>query len=214
MDQDSLRIVAEDLQFLAGWNSGISAPEIRRGSATLRRLLIEGAYSSAWRAAGFEREPSLIAVDLSNVVAPSDLGQVVFVLAAGAEFRGRCIASAMLNTGPSPPPPINDAVLRPDGFPGERVFRLSEYLRSASAYAFGEWITRGEVVKYIANVRGGVHLSQSQKKSEAVLVERVSPIERRIIVFETEGLLVELVAIAQAIGRSEDARRLIHEVGG
>src|SRR4051794_24490621 len=26
-------------------------------------------------------------------------------------------------------------------------FRLSEYLRSASAYAFGEWITRGEVVK-------------------------------------------------------------------
>lgn len=213
MDQDSLRIVAEDLKFLADWNSDISAPEIRRGSATLRRLLVEGAYSSAWRAAGFEREPSLIAVDLSNLINLSDLGQVVFALAAGVEFRGIHITNAMLNAGHSPPSPVKDAVLRPNGFPGERVFRLSEYLHSASAYAFGEWLTRADVVKYIANVRGGVHLSQSQRKSEAHLVARVSPIEKRIIVYETEGLLVELVAIAQAVGRSENARSLIEAVG-
>ena len=64
MDNPSLRLVAEDLTFLLTWGGRISTPDIRRGSATLRRLLIEGTYGNAWRAAGFLKEPTVLAPDL------------------------------------------------------------------------------------------------------------------------------------------------------
>jgi hypothetical protein len=214
MDHEALRCIAEDLAFLRAWSADISNPEIRRGSATLRRLLIENAYGNAWRAAGLQKEPRLIAVDLKNIVAATDIPKVVFVLAAGAEFRGMYIASPMISQGNKPLPPVNSAVLRENGYPGEREFGLTEYLRSHSAFAFGEWISRADVIKYIANVKGGVHLSASQRRREAELVNRVSKIEKRVNVHGTEGLLLELVAIAQAIGRSDDASRLISALNG
>lgn len=214
MDQEALRYVAEDLAFLRDWSADISEPEIRRGSATLRRVLVENAYGNAWRAASFKREPRLIAVDLNNIVAPADIGKVAFVLAAGADFRGLYIGSAMVNEGSEVLPPVRDAVMRENGFPGEREFGLNEYMRSHSAFAFGEWITRADVVKYIANVKGGVHLSASQRRREAELVARIAKIEKRIVVQGIDGLLLELVAIAQAVGRSHDASRLIAAAGG
>ena len=61
-------------------------------------------------------------------------------------------------------------------------------------------------------MKGGVHLSEAERKAEAKLVERLGKIERRIHAFSTEGLFVELLAIAQAIGKSNDARKLVAKV--
>jgi len=62
MTPDDLRIVADDLQYLAEWGPEISDGKIRRGSAVLRRLLVEDVYGHAWREIGKDKQPSLIAV--------------------------------------------------------------------------------------------------------------------------------------------------------
>lgn len=211
MDHDSLVAVAEDLEFLSQWGSEITNGEIRRGTAVLRRLLVEDAYGTAWRAIGKAKQPSLIAVSLELLLG-NDSNRVVYALAGGAHFRGMRMACMLMNKGTmaiggSPPPPI-----REDGYPFDRVFTLSEYLSSHSGVAEGHAFTRREVIKYLANVKGGVHLSAKERKTEEKLIARLGKIEKKIHVHHSDGLLVEAVAIAQALGSSADAKLYVQHI--
>lgn len=211
MDQDSLVAVAEDLEYLSQWGSGITAAEIRRGTAVLRRLLVEDAYGTAWRAIGQKRQPSLIAVDLDQMLG-DDSDKVVYALAGGAHFRGMQMACMLLNKGGvliggNPLPPI-----RSDGYPFERSFTVSEYLSSNAGVVEGRSFNRREVIKYLANVKGGVHLSAQQRKTEEKLISRLGKIEKKITIHTTDGLLVEAVAIAEALGSSVDAKTYIGHI--
>lgn len=212
MDNDSLTAVAEDLLYLGTWGSDISNAEIRRGTAILRRLLVENAYSNAWRSIGEEKQPSLIAVDLSLALG-KQTNDVIYALAGGALFKGMHMACSFLNKGDkpiggSPPLPIRES-----GYPFEKLFTLSEYLSSASGVVEGQTFNRLEVIKYIANVKGGVHLSPERRKKEEKLIARLGKIEKKIMVHNTDGLLVEIVAIAQSLGTSDDAKKFIEKVG-
>ena len=156
MDYDSLVAVAEDLEYLSQWGSEISNGEIRRGTAVLRRLLVEDAYGNAWRAIGKAKQPSLIAVSLELLLG-NESNRVIYALAGGAHFRGMQMACMLVNKGDSaigssPPPPI-----REDGYPFERTFTLTEYLASHSGVAEGRPFNRREVIKYLANVKGGAY---------------------------------------------------------
>lgn len=211
MDYDSLVAIAEDLEYLAQWGSDISNAEIRRGTAILRRLLVEDSYGAAWRAVGNIKQPSLPAVDLSLLLG-NDTDQVVYALAGGAHFRGIQMACMMLNKGNkliggTPPPSIRD-----DGYPFERMFTLSEYLSSMAGVVDGRTFNRREVIKYLANVKGGVHLSAQQRKAEEKLIARLGKIEKKMMVHHTDGLLVEAVACAQSLGSSADAKAFIQSV--
>lgn len=213
MDHDSLIAVSEDLEYLAQWGSEISNAEIRRGTAILRRLLVEDAYGTAWRTVGLEKQPKLPAVNLQLLLG-GQTNQVVFALAGGANFRGTQLACMMLSKGtapigfnPPPPPPIREG-----GYPFETLFSLSEFLSSPSGVVDGRVFNRREVIKYLANVKGGVHLNAQQRKIEEKLIARLCKIEKKLVVHNTDGLLVEAVAIAQALGRSDDAKRFINIV--
>ena len=211
MDRDSLVAVAEDLEYLGTWGPNIPDADIRRGSAILRRLLVEDAYGTAWRAAGFERQPSLIAVDFHCMLGTLPLQQVIAGLAGGARFRGMFFAGFINNRPPGVPDGFSQP-LRADGYPCERPFTLSELLKSPSGAVDGRPFERQNVIKYIANVKGGVHLSAQQRNAEVKLVERMGKMERRLVVDGTEGLLFELVAIGQALGQSENAKTYIAHV--
>lgn len=211
MNHDSLITVAEDLEYLSQWGSESSNAEIRRGTAILRRLLVEDAYGVAWRSIGQVKQPSVIAVDLSLALG-NHTNQVVYGLAGGALFRGVQMACTVLNKGsvplgPSPPPPI-----RQNGYPFERVFPLSEYLSSLSGIVENRTFSRRDVIKYLANVKGGVHLSVQQRKAEEKLIARLGKIEKKIVFHKTDGLLVEAVAIGQSLGNSEDAKLFMQKV--
>jgi len=106
--------------------------------------------------------------------------------------------------GDNPPPPI-----RQDGYPFERMFTLSEYLSSNAGVVEGQTFNRREVIKYLANVKGGVHLSAQQRKTEKKLIARLGKIEKKVLIHNTDGLLVEAVAIAQALGASQNAKAYI-----
>jgi hypothetical protein len=209
MNHDDFRIVANDLQYLANWGPEISEGEIRRGSAILRRLLVEDVYGYAWKEIGKLNQPRLIAVDLSPILTPDNLPSIIFSLAAGANFRNIRTACMIITEGDRTigmnlHPPICT-----NGYPGEREFTLSEFLSSVSGIVGGKTFNRREVIKYIANVKGGVHLGSKQRKSEQKLITRIQKIENKMQVHTTDGLLVEIVAIGQALGNSENAKEFI-----
>lgn len=212
MDDDALRTVGEDLQFLRdGWGPDIPDPDIRRGGATLRRLLIENAYGQAWRQVGFPKEPKLIAVNLETIVSGIEPHRFGTALAAGANFRG-VYASGLLTVRASTPPQYPRAPLRPDGYPGEQEFTLSAFLASRSGIVDRHSFTRRDVIKYVAHVKGGVHLEGKGRKRELELIARMKPFEKRLTFETTDGLFLELVAIAQAVGQSNDASTLIEAI--
>jgi hypothetical protein len=212
MDQDDLRTVSEDLQFLRdGWGPDIPDPDIRRGSATLRRLLVEDAYGQAWRQVGFPKQPKLIAVDLEAIVQGIEPHRFGFALAAGANFRG-IYASGMIGAQMSAPPDSPPAPSRPNGYPGEQEFTLSEFLSSRSGIVDRHSFTRRDVIQYIAHVKGGVHLKGKGRRKELQLIARMKPFEKRLTFETTDGFLLELVAIAQAVGMSDDARKLVEAI--
>jgi hypothetical protein len=59
-----------------------------------------------------------------------------------------------------------------------------------------------------------VHLGRSEKKAEQKLVARLGKIEKKLEIQVTDALLVELVAIAQALAASADAAEFINAVKG
>ncbi len=119
----------------------------------------------------------------------------------------------ILNKGSQPVDNLGPSI-HDDGYPGEREFSLSEYLSSPSGVVEGRIFSRREVIKYIANIRGGVHLGASEKKAEKKLVARLGKIDRKLSIHTTDGLLVEIVAITQALVRASDTVEFIHVVRG
>jgi hypothetical protein len=208
LDIEDAKTVADDIEYLGTWDPDIAEGEIRRGSAVLRRLLIEDAYGQAWRYVGKERQPKLIAVDLSPFTQPDILSQVKYAIALGANFRGAKMACALVGKGSTPLGGLG-APIREDGYPGEREFSLSEFLTSPSGIVDGKVFSRSDVIKYIANVRGGVHLGRSARRAEKKLVARLGKIDKKLTVQVTDALLVELVATVQAIAMSRDAADFI-----
>lgn len=205
MDREALQAVAEDLLHLrAAWKHDIPDAEVRRGSATLRRLLVEDAYGNAWRSVGLEKEPSVVAVDLERNLEGTPRQIVVYALAGGANFRGMSFASPMVLKGSQPSTRNFNPPTTPDSYPGEQRFPLSRFLSSTAGIVEGRPFTRRDVIKYIAYIKGGVHLGGKPRKAEQKLIDRMRKMERRIIVHQTDGLLIELVAVAQAIARSTD----------
>jgi hypothetical protein len=91
----------------------------------------------------------------------------------------------------------------------EHPFSLSEYRRSACAVVERSRITRDELIKYMANVRGGVHLGRgSTATRERELIAKVQRLEGRVNAFRMDGLFFELLSIGQSVGAAPDSDRL------
>jgi len=208
MNRAQLQTVVEDLEYLnSDWVKDISDPEARRGSAILRRLLVEDAYGRAWRAIGLQQQPKVIAVDIKNFLGSAPQSDVDIALPAGVKIRevmmaGMCLLNRHHPANPGPP-------ITPDGFPGEREYTLSQYLGSEAGIVRGRAATRRDVIKYFANVKGGVHLGTAERKAEAKLVARMEKFEKRVSFFKKDGLLCEVIAIGYSLARSPNTQRFI-----
>ena len=199
--------VAEDLEHLCeDWSKNPKNDVIRRGSAILRRLLVDSVLQQAWRALGFERQPTIKAPDLMLVVNRQP-AMVEIAIAGGAAYGG-VISAGMTLMGGSAPPDIPSDV--DPAWLTARPWPLSEYCESPAAIGDGTVIKRRELIKYFANTEGGVHLDRSRKvrKREEALVARVRRLEGRVQVHTADGLFFELLSIGQAVGNADDCRRL------
>jgi hypothetical protein len=94
MDKNRLIEAAEDLRHLRrDWGGKITVEELRRGTPVLRRLLVENHYGNAWRAVGFEKQPTVKAIDLCANPLPADN---IIALAWGVKLRGVWVGPAYM----------------------------------------------------------------------------------------------------------------------
>jgi hypothetical protein len=230
------RVTAEDIEWLRDvwWQSSRlpTEPDIRRGSAVLRRLLLQGEILKVWHDHGFKEQPRVIGPDglalaaahnvrlehaASMIVGGGRLNGIdaamigafrVFNPATGhgpdAESGFAVLTSSILRDAscPSPPCPLRDMV--------ERAWRLTDYLSAPGAVRRGEIISRQLVIEFFANYAGGAHLDRisAMIRKKTARYELVAELERRVNADTMDGLYFELFSIGQAIGRSPDMHRL------
>lgn len=206
----ALRTVAEDIEHLRdGWWDNPTDDVLRRGSAILRRFLADGVLQRAWKVAGFEREPTIVAPNLDELVGP-DLSIIEFAFAGGAHLQGVVAAGGCLNRGDHPP---QGGASAPTAM--EYSFKLGAFRDSTAVIAKGQVVNRRELVKYFAHVKGGVHLdalSSKRRKEEEYLVRKLAGLEKAIVVLNKDAFHFELLSIGQAIGRAPDMQKLVSAI--
>lgn len=210
LDAYQLRSVAEDIEYLREtWGLGASDSDLRRGSALLRRFLVDGGNGTlfvVWREVGFEGQPMVVAPSLS-LEALASRDKIILATAGGATVGG------IVATGYLQAKERFDYKFDPEG----HEHRLLEYVSAPCVIVHGQPVTRRELVKYFAHYLGGVHMSRKVMKKEEDIVRRFRQIEELPIHTDLLGkdlLHFELLAIGQAIGRAEDCRRLASTIRG
>lgn len=233
LTKNQLRAVAEDIEYFQDWwqhGERLNHAEIRRGSAALRRLLVEDAAGLAWRQVGFLKSPTLQGPDLlaffGDVGIEADL--VITAAAAGVRFSG--MDTAFLSARRADNPITGISARAKEGFavsvsnvmrnadnpqPSnldifiDRAWHLHEYLNAPGIIRKGEMVNRREVLKHMANEMGGVHVAENASDLRDILNDA----ESKMFIDFKQGSLqthyIEVLAIGQAIGRSEDFQKLV-----
>lgn len=229
--------IADDLDWLRDdWLRASKAPsdaELRRGSATLRRLLNDHMIQRAWRHHCLEGAPTVIAPDLVALAAHQgrELHHAASLVAGGAivDHAQISMVGAFRVDNPTTGVPADadegfavsvGSIIRDARGPGEpnpltplveREWRLSAYLAAPGAVRRGQPISRRQIIEYFANYAGGVHLDRAVGNANAeklALFELVAELEQRVLCDKTEGLYFELLSIGQTLGGSPSLQRL------
>lgn len=233
--------VLEDLEWLwdEWWNGDpdqLTDGHIRRGSAALRLLLVDGLLGKAWRNLGFKSEPVLYAPNLEALVSYHDLrlDLAVSCIAGGGRQRGVdmsflgafrvdnpatgmladaeegfAVCTTLVARMASENPPITE--LNPLI---EHRWTISNYLKSAGAIRKGVIISRQEVIEYFRNYAGGTHhyLLGGTPKKKTTSYEIISDLSGRVDADIRDGLYFELLSIGQTVARSNDVRTLVEAI--
>jgi hypothetical protein len=185
MSKNPFRSVLEDLDWL--WNEWwlgqpdeLTEGHLRRGSSTLRLLLVDGLLGKAWRHHGFQGQPSVEAPDLVALAKDRAyrLDLAAGVIAGGGRQNG--LDMAFIGAFRVDNPSTGVRADAEQGFAVEvvsvarqatddpdngalyplihRSWYISEYLDSLSAVRRGQMITRRDVIEYFRNYAGGAHL--------------------------------------------------------
>jgi hypothetical protein len=232
--------VLDDLDWL--WNEwwlgepdSLTPGHIRRGSATLSLLLVNGLLQTAWKRYGFQRQPTVEAPDIVALAAHRGfrLDLAPGVIAGGARQKGIDVAfigvfcvdkpstrvpadadegfaapvTAAIRDGVSPPSPLDPLV--------KRVWYISEYVESPSAVRWGTIIKRREVIEYFRNYGGGVHhdlISGAKHDARRQRYELVAELQRLLQADIRDALCFELLSIGQAVAKSSDIRVLAERI--
>ena len=235
------RSVLEDIDWLhTEWWLGepdeLTDGHLRRGSAALHLLLVEGAIQKAWLHYGFARQPVIQGPDIAGLAAREGLklelaasliaggGRVSgLILALVGGFRvdnpstgvpaeaesgfAVCVGSIVRDaTKPSGPSPLDSLV--------ERPWFLSDYLEAPGAVRRSHLIKRREVIQYFRNYRGGAHhdLLGGAKHGKQNRYQLIAELERKVHADVRDGLHFELLSIGQAVARSSDIVSLAEKI--
>lgn len=199
--------VAEDIRYLQrAWAGGTSKQEIRRGSAILRRFLVDGGQGvlfRAWREYDFPDQPTIVGPDL-RAAAGDELSVIVLGLAGGGNVNGGYSANVILNKGPRTVDPLPVE----DGTTAERNWPLLDFVDAPSVIVAGDTVSRRDVVKFFANYLGGVHQSDRVAKGDEEMLARIGAISGVVDAFRNDGMVFELLSIGQLVAGADDIDRL------
>lgn len=211
MDSGLAVVVREDLEQLRTWVSDVSDSQVRVTSTILRRLLLESTLQRAWKAAGFEGQPVILAPDFRAMLNTID-GTVLYALAggassarSGAEIQARF---PVLVEGPtirfvSPEDQVR-RIIETD-FP----FLLTDFVEGPVIFARGDLITRRQLIKYVCNKLGGAHYDP---KREECAFRRLDEVHQLMVLDSRHGVFFEVFAIGQQLAAAPDIGRLLNSL--
>ncbi len=192
-------------------------PEVRIASSILRRLLYDGVLMATWNALGFSGQPSLEAVDLIAVLGKVPRRYVHYAYAGGAKLPGANHCGYVLFVIPKAEhearggPEVFVRELQGKLAPGStKVFPLDQFCVSPCAISGDNSVSRLELVRYVANKLGGVHLDAGRASwSDPLGAQQRFLDETHIRVGRFPAPYYEIISIAQNVARSDDTARII-----
>jgi hypothetical protein len=241
MTSSPFKSLREDIDWLwtewwLGQPDELTEGHLRRGSATLQLLLVDGLLQKAWRHYGFERQPKLVGPDIVAIAASKGLrlDLAAGCIAGGGRQKGVdvsfiggfrvdnpstgvpadaevgfavCVTSIARIASEAPVSAPWDALI-------ERSWDLSEYLESPGAVRKGEMIKRREIIEYFRNYIGGAHhdLLKGAKHANNKRYELVADLADHVRADVRDGLYFELLSIGQSVARSDDVRALVERM--
>lgn len=211
MDDDLVRIVAEDLLWLRDvWDDSMKEESLRRGSTTLRGLVAHSRMYRARAELGLKSVAMTIeAPYLDPCLRGENTRKIRYLVGGGGNHGGVYMHMFGVNIG-SEAFEVKGDLDAKDIIGYE--FRLQDYFDSASIYVGGYTVSREQVVKYVANKLGAAHYDEDRKDKQ---VYKILDENRDRLMVGGEGVpdldlvYFELLSIGQLVGKSEAADHLI-----
>jgi hypothetical protein len=202
----------------------------------LRRLLVEDVAGTAWRQMGFAKSPMLKGPDLLAALKQRNIPTSRVAVGSGAGVRYGGMDTALMAAYRIDNPSTGVSADANEGFAValmtvarksqetaesdfdlliERSWFVSEYLDAAGFVRRGETLSRREVIKHMANDMGGVHL---EKNTASIVRHLLVEAEHKLFIEAKNGTIrsfyIEVLAIGQAVGRSDDFKKLASTILG
>jgi len=162
--QEAAAALMEDLAYLRSLldTDDPEKADIRRSSAVLRRLLVDGDLSmvAAPRIGRFY----LQALDNKPLYVSSRKEPFPFLLSGGAPIFGIWLRCAMVERAGQPRQ-------LPKEFHPDRLvdLRFDNFCRQNVLSFEGQWVSRSDVIKYVANVISGVHSGKLKTDTDSLI---------------------------------------------
>lgn len=216
-DRELLGIVLDDLKHIQKEsNPECSDHQLRRISVQLRGLLVEDRLFRAWRTLGLQpKAPAIIAQRLRT----DHLDENALAVAAGGQIGGASIAGVQFMPGVVATPEDAKRMYEQGKADLEYKFSLSEYKDSCAIFVKGKRVKRVQLVKYVANKKGGAHLDASRKDEE--IYSLLDAAGENLVFGGTKSdsinvpgknaIYLELLSIGQNVSSAPDIQRLMTE---
>ncbi len=201
-------VYEELLYYQKEWKHDMSDASIRRGSASLRSLLLENKLQLAWKYAGFEKQPKILAPFLDEYIRNLQIGEIDFIQAGGAISNAVQIA-AVLQLSRILSEEERKRIYNKGPFK-LKAMKFSDFVNSECIIVKGTAITRIEIVKYVSNKRGGAHLDSKRDQTKKLekkytLLDGISKI---IKVTDRDPVMFELLSTVHYMQNSHDIHKL------
>ena len=211
-----VKIVAEDLKYMkTQWDEEITDASLRISSGILRRLLVEDEYGNAWRTKiiGFVKQPSIIAVDSDQYMLnkEQDIKKVKIAVMGGAKYKGTIIQGFhFVNYAKSPTNIAKNYEQTKYLIENPRKYKLNEFLVSTSCIIEGKKISRREIIQYVTNKKGGVHIDFKRNRQ---IDEKFKLIDESysLTIVDKNYIYYELLSIGQLLANSDDANLFVNK---
>lgn len=235
--------VAEDIEWLhqQWWlePDNLLDADIRRGGATLRRLLLDGqgAVALAWRHFGFAGQPSVTGPDVEALLRHSGFSRelTASLIAGGGRVNGMDLSMIGIHRVDNPSTGVPAAA--DEGFAVavasiarsekggiyapidqeltrhvEREWKLTEYLDAPGAIRRGKLISRRDILQFFCKLAGSVHLDIGTNRKRPLSFEFIKELRGKVHSDWRDGLVFEMLSIGQALGKSRDLLALAEKI--
>lgn len=220
IDPELIRIVSEDLDYLNDeWSQDIDDASLRRSSPILRSLLIEGQLMKVVNMLNEQAMvmTPLISMNEDRLNDPS----IVFYQSGGANYKGMEVQFVSYGNRALSPDEVKKVYEEQKELIGKNhPIKLTKFMKQVSFMINGTKINREEVVKYIANKRGGAHYDGSrndQKSGSKGDLEKkfmlLDSIHDGTVMADKNAVYYELLSIGQRLIASNDVQRIRQIIG-